>query len=582
MNLEFREKILLPLLWIGGSFFAARCMVFELLCPVGCAYLALMLTKNRLWPAIGAAAIGVLTRSGDIYIAGYISAFVLLGVVNGGMKYFDLSPSPMGRAIASGLCMTVGGLTGGVLEGISLYITLLVLLQGLLSGLLTIVFYEGINALKRGGGNELYGVSLLMGCICAGMGDISVLGVPLTLIALALLLPEIMGKRVLTGSDGTYIRQRAEGRLEGFARSMERLAGSLRSVTDTIDEGADTELLKKSLKKSRSLLSEELLGVSTLMRELSKELKEELALDTELGKTVKARLKSSGISCEDVLVYTHEDSRYEVSVVRKCRGSCDRCVRQIIPLVSRELGVKMTRGLDMCSSDGARCTLRLCCERPWRISAYAAVKKRDGSSVSGDSHTFMELKYGKYMLALSDGMGSGGRAREESAASVELFEDFMEAGFERDMALEQINSLLLMRAGREDIFATLDICNVDLYKGMAEFVKIGGMPSFIAGSDGVRLIGSGGLPVGIMDNAEKESVEIQLASGDTIVMVTDGVTEAAPCVIGKENWLARVIDKNSSLPPERLCEKILSEAAEADGGKIRDDMTVLAAKVWRV
>ena len=77
-------------------------------------------------------------------------------------------------------------------------------------------------------------------------------------------------------------------------------------------------------------------------------------------------------------------------------------------------------------------------------------------------------------------------------------------------------------------------------------------------------------------------MELKLESGDTIVMVTDGVTEAAPCAIGKENWLARLIDKNSALSPEKLCEKILDEAEAASGGVIKDDMTVLAARIWKV
>jgi stage II sporulation protein E len=194
----------------------------------------------------------------------------------------------------------------------------------------------------------------------------------------------------------------------------------------------------------------------------------------------------------------------------------------------------------------------------------------------------MELGRGKYMLAVSDGMGSGGRAKEESAASVELFESFMEAGFQRDAALEQINSLLLMNADNEDIFATLDICNVDLYKGTAEFVKIGGMPSFICGDKGVRLVGGGGLPIGIVDRTETESTQLKLEDGETIVMVTDGVTEAAPCAIGKESWLAKRIDENRELPPEGLCEKITQLAIQASGGCVKDDMTVLVAKIWRV
>jgi stage II sporulation protein E len=313
---------------------------------------------------------------------------------------------------------------------------------------------------------------------------------------------------------------------------------------------------------------------------MKNELMNELVPDSEAGKLLAEQLKALGIRFSGVLVYKHSE-RYEVRIIRRIGGNCAFCRHRIISEASKVLGVRMTAASNICSRDGDSCILKLYEEHSYHISVYAAAKKRDGSLVSGDSHTFMELKYGTYMLALSDGMGSGGKAKEESAASVELFEDFMEAGFERDVALDQINSLLLIRAGDEDIFATMDICNVDLYSGNAEFVKIGGMPSFVAGKSGVKIIGSGGLPVGIVDKPELQSEEIKLASGDAIVMVTDGILDAAPCAIGKEKWLANVIAKHSSLSPEALCEKILEEAKKADFGIVADDMTVIVAKVWK-
>ena len=89
-------------------------------------------------------------------------------------------------------------------------------------------------------------------------------------------------------------------------------------------------------------------------------------------------------------------------------------------------------------------------------------------------------------------------------------------------------------------------------------------------------------PIGIMDSAESNSTELRLSDNDVIVMVTDGVTEAAPCLLGKEKWFAQVIEKYSDLQPDKLCDKLLEEAVRAGKGRIRDDMTVIAAKIWRV
>jgi stage II sporulation protein E len=473
--------------------------------------------------------------------------------------------------------MLIGGIFSAVFD--TEYM-LAAILQAVLSGLLSVIFAHGANALMDG--NEKYAASLLLGFVFGGMADLSVLGIPLVLVGVTLFVPYLMSKKIMTGADGRYIRQGAVQRLNGFAASLDSLATAMKSITDSTSGVSDTARLYIGLKKGRAMLSDELFGISALLKELAKDISKELVPDSRLGKELKGRVKRCGIACGEVLVKQNGESELcEVSIERR-KGSCRECCATLIPLVSKTVGVNMVRCCDVCHIEGKRCTLRLCAERNFRLSTYAAVRICHGNDVSGDSHTFMELKRGKYMLALSDGMGSGGKARAESAASVELFEDFMEAGFDRDFALEQINTLLLMRAGDEDIFATLDICNVDLYSGTAEFVKIGAMPSFVSSNDGVRIIGGGGLPIGIVEDTCTDSTEVMLKDGDVIVMLTDGVVEAAPCAVGKENWLARIIDENRRLSPQALCDKILASAAETDGGVAMDDMTVMVAKVQRV
>ena len=74
-------------------------------------------------------------------------------------------------------------------------------------------------------------------------------------------------------------------------------------------------------------------------------------------------------------------------------------------------------------------------------------------------------------------MGSGGRASEESCAAIELLEDFMETGFDKDIAIKMINSVLVLKSNEES-FSTLDMAIIDLYSGIAEFIKIGAVSSF--------------------------------------------------------------------------------------------------------
>ena len=82
------------------------------------------------------------------------------------------------------------------------------------------------------------------------------------------------------------------------------------------------------------------------------------------------------------------------------------------------------------------------------------------------------------MLALSDGMGSGLRAAKESKTTINLLENFFEAGFNKEIALKTINSILMLRSS-DEMFSTIDLTIFDKYSGEAEFIKIGAVSTFI-------------------------------------------------------------------------------------------------------
>ena len=67
-------------------------------------------------------------------------------------------------------------------------------------------------------------------------------------------------------------------------------------------------------------------------------------------------------------------------------------------------------------------------------------------------------------MALSDGMGIGEKASNESQTAVRLLETLLSSGFTREVALKTINSVLMLRSHRES-FATLDMMIFDLYTG---------------------------------------------------------------------------------------------------------------------
>ena len=220
-------------------------------------------------------------------------------------------------------------------------------------------------------------------------------------------------------------------------------------------------------------------------------------------------------------------------------------------------------------------------ENKYRFTVATAACPKEEGGVSGDSDSFLETASGISVIALSDGMGSGIAAREESKSAIELLEQFIEAGFEKELAINMINSVLLLRSAQEK-FATLDICTVNLYTAKAEFMKMGAAAAYILRDGKVMAIRSETLPVGILQNVSMEKNDILLKHNDIVLLMTDGVMEA----IGEEQedvvWLSSLFETFYSSNPQDVADYILQQAQKKAEQYKKDDMTVIAGRFWEI
>ncbi len=191
---------------------------------------------------------------------------------------------------------------------------------------------------------------------------------------------------------------------------------------------------------------------------------------------------------------------------------------------------------------------------------------------SGDSHLIRTLPGGRLLIALSDGMGTGEAARRESAQTVRLLWQFLLAEVDRDLALNTVNELMLGKSG-EDMFATVDLCLIDLNTGRAEFSKLAASRSLILRNGEVRAVDGGRLPLGILEKVRPSVEEVELNPGDLLLMGTDGIMDV------EEGVVESAIKNNTTLSPAELAECVVREVDKKTDQSRMDDRTVVCVRI---
>jgi sigma-B regulation protein RsbU (phosphoserine phosphatase) len=118
--------------------------------------------------------------------------------------------------------------------------------------------------------------------------------------------------------------------------------------------------------------------------------------------------------------------------------------------------------------------------------------------------------------------------------------------------------------------------------GRINYVNAGHNPPMLVKSDGQVLpLGSENLPIGMFAEAEYKESNMDIACGDTLVMYTDGVTEAANSddeMYGEER-LAEFLASANGQELEQVRDRLLQSVKAFAGGEPQsDDITVVAAR----
>ncbi|MBV7509252.1 stage II sporulation protein E [Bacillus sp. sid0103] len=368
-----------------------------------------------------------------------------------------------------------------------------------------------------------------------------------------------------------------------LTREWEKICTRSKKVYESIGQELTffqaNQKLKRQVQESRKLVADQLLGVSEVMENFAKEIQRERENHHKQEEQIMEAMQSFGIHIEQVEIYSLEQGNVDIEMSLPFCNGHGECEKLIAPMLSDILGETIVVKMEECATipnDFCHVTFRS--SKAYTVQTGVAHAAKDGGLVSGDSYSTIELGFGKYAIAISDGMGNGERAHYESKETLLLLQKILQSGIEEKVAIKSVNSILSLRT-TDEIFSTLDLAMIDLQNASAKFLKIGSTPSFIKRGNKIIKIQASNLPIGMIQEFEVDVVSEQLKAGDLLIMMSDGVFEGPLHVENYDLWMKRKLQGLETDDPQEVADLILEEVIRSRSEVIHDDMTVTVAKI---
>jgi phosphoserine phosphatase RsbU/P len=197
--------------------------------------------------------------------------------------------------------------------------------------------------------------------------------------------------------------------------------------------------------------------------------------------------------------------------------------------------------------------------------------------VSGDYCDLIQSD-GQLLFLLGDVSGKGVAASMLMAQLHALFRSLTGMSLPLGQIVNHVNRFFC-ESSLAGQYATL-VCGLAKPTGEVEIHNAGHCPAIVVGRSGVSRIESAGVPLGMFLETEFSAIRVQLESGDTLFLYTDGLSEASneSDEYGVDR-LMELIGQHAARQPAELIAACLDDVrAFTKGGPGSDDMTVLALR----
>ena len=202
------------------------------------------------------------------------------------------------------------------------------------------------------------------------------------------------------------------------------------------------------------------------------------------------------------------------------------------------------------------------------------------SSESGDTLEVTERPNGGLSIVLADGQTSGRGAKAVSTQVVRRVISLLADGV-RDGAAARAASDALFSERNGKVSATLNILSIDFQTSTIVITRNNPCPVMIIRDETMDLLNAESTPVGTTRNIRPSICEIPLENDLTIVMYTDGLSQAgerASRAIDVETAIEAQIE-DSDPSAQEVADALLDQAIRLDDGRPSDDISVVVLRV---
>jgi len=200
-------------------------------------------------------------------------------------------------------------------------------------------------------------------------------------------------------------------------------------------------------------------------------------------------------------------------------------------------------------------------------------------SIGGDFFDYFNLTDGQFAFTLGDVAGKGPPAALLTAMIQGAFAAQVTSTDSPAALMAHINRTLIRRAVQSR-FVTV-MYGVLAPDGRLTYSNAGHNPPILIGRNGVRRLETGGLILGLFPHATYEEETLTLDDGDTLVVFSDGVTEAVNAAGEEfgEPRLLQCVEEHHNSAPEALRDSILAAVRTfAASAAQNDDVTALVLR----